>query len=204
MISDRSGGSVTLWIRSLKAGDERAASSLWRRYFDTLVRLARGRLRNAPRTVSDEEDVALSAFHCLCRGATAGRFPRLDDRNNLWRLLTTIVSQKAVDQRRQQGRAKRGGGRGIVATDLNQDGDPLALVAGRQPGPEVAAASDEDYQNLLRRLGDDELRRIAAWKLEGRDNDEIARRLGCSPRTLRRRLGEIREACILDRHLRGE
>ena len=34
---------------------------------------------------ADEEDVALSAFDSLCRGAVEGRFPRLDDRNDLWR-----------------------------------------------------------------------------------------------------------------------
>ena len=60
MSLSESEGSVTLWIKSLKTGDQLAASSLWRRYFDTLVRVARGRLRNAPRTVSDEEDVALA------------------------------------------------------------------------------------------------------------------------------------------------
>jgi DNA-directed RNA polymerase specialized sigma24 family protein len=100
--------SVTLSIDSLKSGDEGAARSLWNRYFGQLVRLARGRLRDAPRAARDEEDIALSAFHCVCRGALSGRFPRLKDRNGFWRLLVTIVSQKAVDERRHQGGAKRG------------------------------------------------------------------------------------------------
>ncbi len=59
--------SVTVWIASLKAGDADAAQKLWQRYFETLVRLARDRLRGAPRTVADEEDAALSAFDSFVR-----------------------------------------------------------------------------------------------------------------------------------------
>jgi len=42
-------GSVTHWIGRLKAGDPSAAQKLWEAYFQRLVRLARGRLRTAPR-----------------------------------------------------------------------------------------------------------------------------------------------------------
>jgi hypothetical protein len=55
-------GSVTRWLAELKAGDPAAAQRLWARYFADLVRLARARLRQAPRAAEDEEDVALSAF----------------------------------------------------------------------------------------------------------------------------------------------
>ena len=39
------GGSVTLWIGQLKAGNHEAAQQLWNRYFREMVRLARGRLK---------------------------------------------------------------------------------------------------------------------------------------------------------------
>src|SRR5262249_13357 len=54
-------GSVTRWIHRLKAGEQAALQQLWQRYFRRLVGLARRRLRDAPRTAADEEDVALSA-----------------------------------------------------------------------------------------------------------------------------------------------
>ncbi len=189
------GGSVTQWIGSLKAGDEEAARAIWERYFDGLVRLARKRLRDTPCAAADEEDVALSAFHCLCRGAAAGRFPQLADRHNLWRLLATIAAQKAIDQQRLQGREKRGGGRTIgpadqVGTDAERDA--LAQVAGSDPSPEFVALMDEQYRILLDRLADEGLRRIATWKMEGDRNDEIAHRLGCGLRTVERKLGVIR------------
>src|SRR5689334_16691386 len=68
-----SGDSVTMWIESLKAGGAGAATKLWRRYFEGPVRLARERLREAPRAVADEEDAALNAFDSLVRGASHGR-----------------------------------------------------------------------------------------------------------------------------------
>ena len=103
--------SVTVWIASLKAGDADAAQKLWQRYFETLVRLARDRLRGAPRTVADEEDAALSAFDSFVRGAARGRYPRLDDRDDLWRLLVVITERKAIDQAHRERRQKRGGGK---------------------------------------------------------------------------------------------
>ena len=88
--------SVTVWLEHLKAGDPAAAGPLWERYFARLVTLARARLRLAPRAARDEEDVALSAFHNFCRGVEAGRFPRLDDRDDLWQVLFMITTCKAA------------------------------------------------------------------------------------------------------------
>src|SRR5947207_2545977 len=105
-----SGDSVTLWIKQLKAGDRQAVQQLWERYFHRLVGLARKRLRDAPRRVVDEEDVALSAFDSFCRNAEAGRFPDLTDRNSLWRLLAAFTLRKAGHHLRDAGRLKRGGG----------------------------------------------------------------------------------------------
>ncbi len=81
-MSDESGRSLTRWLESLKAGDADATQKHWERYFQALVRLARDRLRAAPRAVADEEDAALSAFDSFVRGAAHGRYPRLEDRDD--------------------------------------------------------------------------------------------------------------------------
>ncbi len=60
---------ITVWITGLKAGDAAAAEGLWRQYFRRMVALARHKLVGLPAGASDEEDVALSAFDSLCRGA---------------------------------------------------------------------------------------------------------------------------------------
>jgi DNA-directed RNA polymerase specialized sigma24 family protein len=196
------GGSVTRWIGPLKAGDVEAAQALWDRYFDGLVRLARTRLRDAPLAAADEEDVALSAIHCLFRGAAAGRFPQLADRDNLWRLLATIAAQKAIDLQRRETREKRGGGKTRGEVELvagDTEASLVAQVVGREPSPEFATQLDEEYRRQLDRLDDDGLRQIAVWKMEGYENDEIARRLGCGVRTVERKLGVIRAIWQADR-----
>src|SRR5260370_3647008 len=92
-----SAGSVTNWLGLLKAGDSAAAQPLWERYFRRLVGLARTKLRGTPRQAADEEDVALCAFDSFCRAAEQGRFPKLHDRHDLWRLLVSITARKALD-----------------------------------------------------------------------------------------------------------
>jgi hypothetical protein len=102
-------GSVTRWIGDLKSGGAAAARQLVEGYFDSLVRLARKKLGAwAGGAAEDEEDAALSAVGSFCRRAAQGRFPRLDDRDNLWRLLVVITVRKAFDQIQRQKAQKRG------------------------------------------------------------------------------------------------
>ena len=68
----------------------------------------------------------------------------------------------------------------------------LEQVVGDEPTPEFAAQVAEEYQRLLDRLADENLRRVAVWKMEGLTADEIADRLGCSRRTVARKLDTIR------------
>jgi DNA-directed RNA polymerase specialized sigma24 family protein len=184
-------GSISQWIEGLKAGDDAAARRIWNRYFSDLVRLARARLRSAPSAAADEEDVALSAFHSLCAGASQGHFPSLDNRDDLWRLLVTITLRKAFDQMQHQSRQKRGGARGSAAGPAAQ---PVSLeqVACPDPTPEVAALLAEQYCLLFDSLRDETLKRIARLRMEGYTGDEIAEQLGCTRRTVSRKVELIR------------
>ena len=189
--------SVTNWLIQLKGGDPAAAQRLWERYFPRMVALARKRLRSARRREADEEDVALSAFDSFCRGAEQGRFPRLGDRDDLWQLLVVITARKALDLLARQGRLKRGGGRVGGESGLLDPAEPgnggIAQVVGNEPTPAFAAQVAEECQRLLDKLGDDELRDIAVWKMEGHSNEQIAERLGCALATVERRLRLIRK-----------
>ena len=116
MASDQS---VTYWIGQLKAGDAQAAQQLWERYYTRLVRLAQQKLQPLPRRAADEEDVALSAFHSFCNGVDKGRFPQLNDRDDLWQILVTLTGWKAANLKKHERAAKRGGGkvRGTMRPD---------------------------------------------------------------------------------------
>jgi DNA-directed RNA polymerase specialized sigma24 family protein len=199
--ADPDSGSITRCVGDLKAGDQAAAQVLWERYFDQLVRLARRRLAIARRDGADEdeEDAALSAFDSFCAGLAGGRFPRLEDRGDLWRLLVVITARKASAQLDRRRALKRGGDRFRIdpphgrADDSVDSSDPLIQIVARQPSPEFAAMVADETTHLLDRLGDEALRQIALWRMEGYTSDEIAERLGCARRTVARRLDLIRQ-----------
>src|SRR5436305_1192067 len=190
-------GSVTRWVTALKAGDTAAAQPLWERYHRRLVALARQKLRPSRRRVADEDDVVQSAFHSFFKGVARGRFPQLNDRDNLWRLLVVITARKALDQLAHEHTKRQGGGTvqgesWIYPGGSGWDDSAIDQVVGAEPTPEFAAQVAEEYQRLLDWLGDDSLRQVAVWKMEGLTADEIADRLDCSRRTVARKLDTIR------------
>lgn len=192
--------SITIWLRQLAQGDDQAAQHLWERYFDELVRVARRKLARASRRVADEEDVALVAFNSFCNGVQAGRFSRLDDRDDLWQVLLMLTARKAIDQRRHDEADIRGAGavRGeSVFSPMGQQGQGIASIeqiVGEAPTPEFALAVSEEMESLLLRLDNDglQLRDISLAKLEGNTNAEIAQRFNMSLRSVERKLSLIR------------
>jgi DNA-directed RNA polymerase specialized sigma24 family protein len=196
-------GSISRLLEGFKAGDDAAVRSLWERYCDRLVRLARQKLRNTARRVADEEDIALSVFHSLCQGARRGRFPALADRDGLWGLLVFITAQKAADWVAYARRQKRGGGK--VRGDSAFDGGSATSHEGgfdrflaQSPGPATLNVWAEEYERLLDRLGDGTLRRVAELKVQGYTVDEIAERLGLARRTVHRKIDLIRKVLLAE------
>jgi DNA-directed RNA polymerase specialized sigma24 family protein len=188
-------GSVTRWVGGLDVGDPEASRQLWERYFAELGRLARARLRDAPCAAADEEDAALNAFDSLCRGAKHGRCPRLDDREDLWRVLVTITARKAADTAVHERRLKRGGGRArteadLAATALEAGG--LERAPGHEPSPALAAMMADEFRRLHDVLSDESLRQVARLRLVGYTDREIATTLDCGLSTVERRLRTIR------------
>src|SRR5262245_39274640 len=102
-------GSVSHWIAALKDGASGAAQPLWQRYYRQLVTLAPKKLRHAHGHAADEEDVVQNAFYSFFQAVGEGRFPQLDERDGLWRLLVVITANKALKQLAHENRQKRGG-----------------------------------------------------------------------------------------------
>jgi DNA-directed RNA polymerase specialized sigma24 family protein len=189
-------GSVTKWLAQAKEGDRDAVQHLWERYFEKLVALARSNMRTAPRRMADEEDVAVSAMDSFFRAVAKKRFPRLEDRDDLWVLLVTITLRKASKLVHFERRHKRGGGasEGDMAGAVGCSGELPALeqIIDTEPTPELAAQAAEEYERLLGKLGDDTLRRVAISKMEGDSLEEIAQKIGSGLRSVHRKLGRIR------------
>lgn len=196
----------TTLIQRLKAGhDSQAAQVLWQRYFQRLVALARTRLQSTSRRARDEEDVALSAFDSFFRGLDKGRFPQLDDKDDLWQILALLTERKAINQFRRERAAKRGGGdvRGDSAFGKAPSADQAGLdeITDPEPTPEMAAMFTEECRRLFHALDDPELGVVALLKMEGFTNEEIARSLDRVPRSIERKLQTIRK--IWRQHANG-
>ncbi len=188
-------GSITHWLLQLRSGDRNAAQPIWEKYFYRLVRVARTHLNGSPRRVADEEDVVICAFDSFCRGAEQGRFPKLDDRTDLWRVLVTITERKAINQVKHDTRKKRTpAGRTMTYSDAEYFQEV-------SPSPKFCAQVAELYLELISDLRDDGLRSIAVWKMEGYSNDEIASRMDCSLRSVERKLALIRQHWIASNEL---
>lgn len=187
--------SPSVWLRQLRGGDDRAARRLWEAYYCKLVALARRKLEGRMRLVGDEEDVALSAFKSFCRGVENGRFPDLNDRDDLWRLLVTITLHKVLRLVRDETRQRRGGNlRAVSSMRVNGASDALDQLIGNEPTPELAAQLAEQCQAMLKQLPSSELVELAIFKMEGYTNAEIAARWGKAERTVERKLRLIRHA----------
>jgi RNA polymerase sigma factor (sigma-70 family) len=187
--------SVTLWLDQLREGDSHAAQRLWERYWSRLIGVAHARLASPRSGLADEEDVAQEAFDAFFRAARAGRYPQLEDRDDLWRLLVRITENKAHDLIKGENRLKRGNGRlrGLASPENgSSSAAPLSQHASPEPTPEFAVEAMDEFRRLLGMLGDDELQRIALMKMEGYTREEIARESGCVPDTIGRRLRLIR------------
>src|SRR5438067_587025 len=89
--------------------------------------------------------------------------------------------------RRGPARGKGGGG----AAAEGESG-VLEGVFGREPDPGLATEVAEECDRLLAALGDAELRRVALLRMDGHSVEEVAERVGCAPRSVKRKLQLIR------------
>ncbi len=188
---------VTLWIGELRNADEAAARKLWNHFFNRLYELGRKKLRPETRRVYDEEDAAQSAFHSFCVGIAAGCFPDLQDRDSLWNLLLAITANKVADRQRHDLQQRRDVRRTLsdsvfMPSSGDSAGSGFDPFVSREPTPELAAEFVETCEFLFQSLDNPALRQVVVLRMEGYTDDEIAKQLTWSRRTVQRRLEIIR------------
>jgi DNA-directed RNA polymerase specialized sigma24 family protein len=177
-------GSITQLIPGLRERGPLAIEQLWRRYVSRIEGVARPIVAGLEPGAGDEQDVAQSAFFAFCEAAADGQAPQLENRNELWSLLATIARRKATDRVRHALRERRGGGVKHVVGATDEISDDL-------PTASQVVSLEEVLQGLfaqLREQSDSRLESIATMRLEGATVEEIARKHGCTTRTIQRKL----------------
>jgi pSer/pThr/pTyr-binding forkhead associated (FHA) protein len=161
--NDEGRGSMTFLIDEIKLGDKQSARELWARCMATAVRLARQRLGPTGEATELDADVAASAFASLMFGNARRRIPTLSDRESLWELVVSMISQKA--------------------DEIEKERDPqpkpskprsLEKFVEKEPTPESVSAIEQQTDRWLRLLPTDLLKEVAALRLEGYSVAEVA------------------------------
>jgi RNA polymerase sigma factor (sigma-70 family) len=191
-------GSITLLTAQLRSSDpiirNAAAEQIWQRHFPNLLALVCQHLDERVRRREDEQDILQTMYASFCVRMQRGDFS-LGSREDLWLLLVTITLNKTRKAAARQRRHCRDYRREVADAGVAEDASPneaLAQMEDDAPTPADAAELTEELQRRLTVLPQP-LQQIALWKFEGYTNEEIAGRLGCTVRTVERKLQLIRE-----------
>ena len=181
-------------IVGLRDGNTQVINEFFAEYGGMLHRLADQRLPAGVRRRIGPEDVVQSACRTFLRRAQEGEF-ELGDSDALWRLLCAITLTKMKEQTRFHMRQKRGLQREVaLSTPADASMADFEHVA-PGPSPSDEAAFADTFRQALDGLNEEE-RQIVEWRLQEFTQDEIAEKLGCSERTIRRVLKKV-EAQLL-------
>ena len=197
MQQDYSAGPITKAISSLGTDREAASQLLWDHYFDRLCRYANSKIAKDQKRLIDGEIVASSAMYDLLDGLENNRFNRVGNRDELWRVLVAVTSNRAADASRHFLCAKRGGGK-VHGDSVFSANDFKAAVADHRgdSDPLDCLEFESVFKELNERLPDANYRRITRLRLAGYSNQEIAETLDCSPRTVIRKLSLIQSILL--------
>jgi len=176
------------WVQGLSEGDEQVVGEFWREYGKRLQALASGYLNSRLQRREGPEDVVQSVCRTFLRRSRAGEFS-LADRDALWGLLCAITLAKVRQKARYHGREKRRYDRERYLDNSRVGGKP---VVDAEPTPAEAAEFADQMQQLLFGMEEEE-RQVVTMKLERFTHAEMAERLGCSERTIRRIVKRVQE-----------
>lgn len=180
------GGSDSSLVRRFHAGEQDAATALYKRYAQRLQRLAERSTSSDLAARFDAEDVVQSVFRTFFRRVQIGHYD-LPAGEELWRLLLVISLNKirtlAVHHRAQ----KRS-----VAVTVAPDTQSLAQVADAASNDVALQSLQTVIRELLSTLPDSQ-QKIILRRIDGCQVEEIAAEAGRSKRTVERVLQTFRQ-----------
>jgi RNA polymerase sigma factor (sigma-70 family) len=182
-------------LKGLRQGDPVACSLFWQKYGPLLELVARKQLSARVQRRVGPDDVVQSACRTFFRRVSEGQF-ELSDSEALWRLMCSITLTKARRAARNQNRHKRSQNReqGLEAPDSSGEVRKIEIEC-NEPSPIEAVEVADQLEHLLAGLGADECQ-VLDLKMQDLTNDEIAEKMGCSERTVRRLAKSIQEKWI--------
>ncbi|MBX9654781.1 sigma-70 family RNA polymerase sigma factor [bacterium] len=183
-----------------QGGDERAFEAIFEKYGERLIRLANKRISERLAGRIEAEDVVQSVFRTFFGRVQDHRFT-FNHADDLWKLLVSMTLNKLRNKVDFHTAAKRD-----VGTEQPLSGNssnPSAFdPSGDEPSPEAVVAFLDLLEHFMSELRDGD-RRILELRLQGMTQDEVAREVGCTERTVRRTIDRIR-AVAEGQHIREQ
>lgn len=189
-MNDESLGSISILFQLLQTqGDKESTNAIWSRYFPRLLGLAKTILdgRNDP---FGAEDAVQEAFIHFFRSVQQGKYEHTMHRDDLWRILSLVTARKARKQIRRESAQKRGSGHVVPASQVNgldSGSFRMEYAIANLPTIEWDMILTEMLESLTSNL-----REVAVLRLANYTNVQIKDSLGCSLRSIERRLQIIR------------
>ena len=175
-------------IEGVRAGRPESLHTFFSRYGPALERLAARAIEPGLRRRFGPETIAQSVCRTFLRRAAGNEF-ELADGDSLWRLLCAIALTKVREKARFHLRQKRGVNREVPLRSA------AALAFNSGPSAEDEVLFADQFEHILETL-EDEQRQILELRLEGLTQEEIATRMACSERTVRRLLRRLEDRLL--------
>ena len=180
-------GAFQSLMEEIAAGSESAVEKLLGLYGDHLCRAVRRRLSRALRPKFDTSDfvqAVWASFFC-----DRHQLARFEHSGQLVAFLTKVASNKVVDESRHRLQTKKADV--TRERSLSDDASQEIKVPGREPAPSQVAIMHEQWERMVGEVPP-RYRQILELRAAGETQEEIARRLGVSEKTVSRVLQKLR------------
>jgi RNA polymerase sigma-70 factor (ECF subfamily) len=173
------------FIRRVRAGDEAAAEELVRRYGQVVRTHVRAKLHPGLRRKFDSLDICQMVQASFFRRKEESQYGRMGRPEDLVRWLLAMARNKLKQEIRELFADKRD----VRHEEAAPDGWE---AAGGDPSPSEQAARRELLEEVRRRFSEEE-RQMLELRNQGCDWDQVARRLGGTPRGRRKQWQRAQE-----------
>jgi DNA-directed RNA polymerase specialized sigma24 family protein len=185
-------GSVSNWILGARQGDPVAIDEIVTRYFACVAKCAQSMLETNERRSACCNDIATDVLMKIARGLSSGRHRRLQNRQDLWILLISVVNEHVVKHRNNRLHLENGFPLELSITDYlshcEQDLELLLSKGNRYSSLQEILIRFED---LIAVVTDQQSKDVAILKLQGYSNRDIGHELGIVAKTVDRKVNKI-------------
>lgn len=188
MAGEQSDSSFQDWMKRLRSGDDAAATHVFQRFADRLIRLAQARIGHRLNGKVEAGDVVQSVYRSFFVRNVRGSYEDygLNNWDSLWSLLALITVGKCTKKVRDLHAQKRD-----IDRELPLGDGKVWDVFGTEPSPESALLLSELVEELFTMVGKRN-RDILMLALQGNQTQEIATALGISQRRAQRVLQRVK------------